>query len=211
MNWNAIVLCGGKSSRMGTNKALLKLGEEQVIERIVGELQRAGVSIVLSVGRHNEYGFLGLPCIPDEYESSGPIAGIHAGLRASDSLWSLVVSCDLPFVNAAIFNYLLDQARQVELTNMLVAAQEEVIEAIVPTIAGRDQPLLAMYRRSTLQSLEEALKLRRHVVNRWVAGLNVRQIAGEELSIASGIPIELIAYNMNRPEDYEKALEYWIN
>lgn len=203
MEWTGIILAGGHSSRMGTNKAVLPLGGLSVIERIVGELQKAAGHIVISSGQSSAYAGLGLPLLPDIYPGCGPLAGIHAGLAASPHRWSLVVSCDMPFVNAPLFRFLAEQVRQHEEQGSDPCG--EILDALVPRIGGRPQPLLAMYNRSVLCGLERTLGEGRLKANQWVSGLKARYIGEQVLSEASGLSAELAAFNMNRPEDYQAA------
>lgn len=206
MNWNAIILAGGKSSRMGTNKAVLPLGGQPVIERIVGQLQKVTGDIFISCGHSSVYAYLGLPLLQDIYPGCGPLAGLHAGLSASPHPWNLVVSCDMPFVNASLFRYLAEQALELEEQGGEICGKR--IEAVIPNVNGRVHPLLAMYHCSVLPGLERTLNEGGLKVNHWSSGLAAQYITGEELSRASGLPAELAAFNMNRPEDYQAAQLY---
>ncbi|MNJ57701.1 molybdopterin-guanine dinucleotide biosynthesis protein MobA [compost metagenome] len=100
--------------------------------------------------------------------------------------------------------YLADQAFELE-----QGSDEDRIEAVIPRVNGRVHPLFAMYRRSVLPGLEEALNQSQLKVNQWISGLSVKYISGEQLSIASGLPVELVVFNMNRPEDYEAAKSHY--
>lgn len=206
MKWNAIILAGGKSSRMGTNKAVLPLGGQPVIERIVGQLQKVTGDISISCGHSGAYAYLDLPLLQDIFPGCGPLAGLHAGLAASPHPWNLVVSCDMPFVNAALFQYLAKQAQELEEQSGEKCGKR--IEAVIPNVNGRVHPLLAMYHRSVLPGLERTLHEGSLKVNHWTSELAVRYITGEELSRASGLPPELAAFNMNRPEEYQAAQLY---
>ncbi|AZK45844.1 molybdenum cofactor guanylyltransferase [Paenibacillus lentus] len=207
MEWTAIILAGGKSSRMGTNKAVLPLGGQPVIEHLVRELQKATGNIVISCGQSSEYAELGLPLLYDIYPRCGPLAGLHAGLAASPHRWNLVVSCDMPFVNASLAQYLVKQA--LELEGRGAEDGGRAIEAVIPRVNGQIHPLLAMYRCTVLPGLEQMLDDGCLKVKQWTSGLAVRYITGEELSRASGIPLEMIVFNMNRPEDYQAAQFYF--
>lgn len=207
MEWTAIILAGGKSSRMGTNKAVLPLGGQPVIERLVAELQKVTGNIVVSCGQSGDYAELGLPLLPDIYPKCGPLAGLHAGLTASPHRWNLVVSCDMPFVNASLAQYLAKQA--LELEGRGVEECDRAIEAIIPRVNGQIHPLLAMYRYTVLPGLERMLDEGCLKVKQWTTGLAAKYITGEELSHASGLAPELVAYNMNRPEDYQAAQFYF--
>lgn len=206
MEWTGIILAGGRSSRMGTNKAVLPIDGQPVIERLACELQKATDEVVISCGPSVLYAELGLPLRQDIYSGCGPLAGLHAGLAASARKWCLAVSCDMPFANAALFRYMAEQAQMLE--DQRRGRHGESVEAVIPYVGDRVQPLLAMYRRSVLPELERALGEGLLRVNHWISGLPAKYISGEELSQASGLPAELAVFNMNQPEDYKTAQLY---
>lgn len=105
----AAILAGGKSRRMGTNKALLRLGEHEptMIECVVARLGEAGFRHPLIVTNSpEEYAFLGLEMVPDEVPGAGPLAGILSALTHSQSEHALVVACDMPLLNPALLAYM---------------------------------------------------------------------------------------------------------
>lgn len=209
MRIQAILLAGGRSRRMGTDKAVLSLGGIPLIERLIHELTGVADRIIISTGSTNSklYSSYGQVTVSDMYEDAGPLAGLHAGLSISDSLWTLVIACDMPFANKGIFRMLMKEAESAESTNK-DADQHfglPLIEAVIPSVNGRLQPLMAVYRRSIMEDLERELRGGRHKVTDWALGLRARYISGEQLADASGLPTELLDYNMNRPSDYEKA------
>ncbi len=79
-----IILAGGKSKRMGINKALLKIGDKTIIERTAGLMQGLFNRVLLITNSPNEYMFLGLEIYEDIYKNIGPLAGIHSGLVYSN-------------------------------------------------------------------------------------------------------------------------------
>ena len=100
MKAGAIILSGGKSSRMGTNKALLPFKEKTNIERIRDELRSLFDDIILVTNDPESYEFLKIKTVSDKYPGKGPLAGVHAGLMASNYEENIVVACDMPFVSA---------------------------------------------------------------------------------------------------------------
>ncbi|GAA0138211.1 molybdenum cofactor guanylyltransferase [Paenibacillus sp. YSY-4.3] len=206
MEWTGIILAGGKSSRMGSNKAVLPIGGQPVIQRLACELLKAGGEAVISCGSSSAYAELGLPLLQDAYPGCGPLAGLHAGLAASPHKWSLVVGCDMPFANAALFRFMAEQAQKLE--EQRSNGHKERIEALISRVGDQAQPLMAMYRCSVLPGLERTLEEGRLRVNQWISGLSAKYISEEELSRISGLPAELAVFNMNRPEDYQTAQLY---
>ena len=191
MKAGAIILSGGKSSRMGTNKALLKFHEKTNIERIKDELKHVFDDIILVTNDPETYQFLNIKTVTDQYPGSGPLAGIHAGLEASDYEENFVVACDMPFVSA-------------ELAESLVKALKHH-DAVVPVIEGRQHPLFAAYQKRTAREakscIEEGTLRMMHLLDR----LNVRYLEEEDLMLYCEGSLERVFFNMNHPEEYEDA------
>src|SRR3954469_4803909 len=103
----AIILSGGKSSRMGTNKALLKINEKTNIKRITDTLKVLFNDIILVTNDPEDYQFLGVKMVSDHYPGQGPLAGVHAGLLASPHETNFVVACDMPFVSVGLAELLV--------------------------------------------------------------------------------------------------------
>ena len=80
-----IILAGGKSTRMGANKSFLKIGEQTVIERITYLMKSVFTNVIIISNTPDEYIFLNLPIYEDVYKGKGPLAGIHSGLKNSDT------------------------------------------------------------------------------------------------------------------------------
>src|SRR5215475_8698200 len=105
----AFVLAGGKSRRMGSDKALLELAGRPLIEHML-ELARSVCSQVCVVGDPEKFSRLAL-AIPDLYAGQGPLAGIHAALTHSETNLNLILGVDLPFLEADFLSYLVSQSR----------------------------------------------------------------------------------------------------
>ncbi len=139
------VLVGGKSSRMGRDKALLQYAGTPLVRQIAQAVFVAAGSISL-VGSPERYGFLGFPVIPDRIPDRGPLSGIEAALSASASEWNLIVACDMPQVSAPFLGELLDRA----------AASEA--DCVLPQgPSGMPEPLCAAYHARCLPAISAAL------------------------------------------------------
>lgn len=191
MKAGAIILSGGKSSRMGKNKALLPFNDKTNIERIRDELQSLFDDIILVTNDPESYEFLNLKSVSDEFPGKGPLAGIHAGLMASDYEENIVVACDMPFVSA-------------ELASTLVQGLKHY-DAIIPVIGGKRHPLFAAYQKRIVPEIEACLKEDRLRVIHLLDKLNVRYLEETELQAYSDGSLEEIFFNMNVPEEYEEA------
>ncbi len=191
---------------MGSNKALLPLGGVPVIERLIRELEMVAERVIIAGGSQPEaYSYLGKEVLCDAFPGSGPLAGLHAGLTAAETPWSLAVACDMPFASREVFEWLAKHARQAE-ESVARNAQGEGIEAIIPVVQGRVQPLLAAYRRNVLSGLEQELQSGNLKLTRWTENLRAEYADGAAMAAAAGLPQERIPFNMNRPDDYRQAL-----
>ena len=126
------VLVGGRSSRMGTDKALMKYHGLPLAGYIANELSRVAESVSL-VGDRARYSGIGYPVLGGDYPGGGPVGGIVTALRASGSIWNIVTACDLPGVSAEFFGRLLDRTRRLD------------VQCVIPvTPDGRAQVLCAV-------------------------------------------------------------------
>ena len=118
------VLTGGRSSRMGTDKALLEMGGRPLVLRVADQIGKVCGAVTL-VGDPVKYGSLGLPVIGDRYRDQGPLAGIEAALGATEADWNLIVACDMPGLEAGWIE-----------TLFVVAEEGDGLDAVVPVHAG---------------------------------------------------------------------------
>ena len=153
------VLTGGNSSRMGSDKALLPLGDEhmvQVIATVVGSV----VDLVKLIGNPARYGHLPWQCVADIRPGLGPLAGLESALASTEAELNLVVACDMPGLQTNWLRTLLDHAER----------------SSAPCVATRDgsgkvHPLCAVYRRACLPTIKHALDQKRLQLTRVVESL----------------------------------------
>lgn len=191
MNTGVIILAGGRSSRMGTNKALLKINKKPSIERIAMCLSPMFSHLILVTNEPEAYRFLGLKTVSDHFPGKGPLAGIHAGLLASPAETNVIVACDMPFVSA-------------ELAGVLVNHSNEY-DAVVPVIGGRQQPLFAVFKKKLAAKMEENIKSGCLRTKDLLAQLHVLYLTEQDFRVAGSL--ERIFFNMNRPHEYKEALQ----
>lgn len=187
----AFVLAGGKSTRMGRDKAFLNLGGETLLARalkLAGTVTR-DVWIVGDVKKFAAFGRV----IEDVYPERGPLGGIHAALRSSAAELNLMLAVDLPFVDARFLHYLIGQA------------QESGALVTVARAGGGWQPLCAVYRRAFLEVVEPALRDGKNKIDSLFAGIETRVVDEAEL-IRGGFSPEMFR-NLNSPGDWERAQE----
>ena len=189
----AVILTGGKSSRMGRPKALLQFDNEPLIAHIVRSLKGMFAEAVVVAAPEQELPSLPVTLVRDEVAYQGPVGGIYYGLKAATKELCFVTSCDAPFLNAALIAHLLSQISG--------------CDVVVPYFQERFQPLHAVYRRSVLPLLKAQLErgelrpifLYDKVRTKKVHEDEIRRIDPEGLSFL----------NMNTPEDYESARARW--
>ena len=142
------VLTGGRSSRMGRDKALLPIEGGLLVERIA-EVVRAAAGNVTLIGAPGRYAHLGLPVLPDLVEGSGPICGLHTALKATRADWNLVVACDMPGLTARF------------LSDLLAAAKQQGCACLAPQTDSGLHPLCAVYHRRAGDAVEFAIQHKR--------------------------------------------------
>src|SRR5262252_1043172 len=104
----AFVLAGGRSSRMGSDKALLSLGEQTMLEHALRTVKQVTPNVRI-VGPSTRYGQFG-EVVDDIYEGCGPLGGIHAALSGTNTDFNLVLSVDMPQMNSFFLKWLVQQA-----------------------------------------------------------------------------------------------------
>lgn len=183
------ILTGGRSSRMGADKAFLDFGGRTLLERALGIMRQtcSNLAIVGEPAKFVTYGTV----VPDVYPACGPLAGIHAALRHSSAELNLVLAVDMPFVSPALLAFLL------------AAASDTDAIVTVPGTARGFQPLCAVYRRSFAAPAEEALRAGKYKVDALFSAVAVRIIEESELA-AAGFSDRVFS-NVNTPEDLRAA------
>ena len=192
-NAAAIVLAGGKSSRMGQPKAMLLFDGRPLIEHIVSKLKLLFAQIIVVAAPGQEIAIPELTIIRDDQPYQGPVGGIYYGLRASERPIAFVTSCDAPFLNLSLIAHLL--------------AQIPDYDVVVPFWEDRFQPLHAVYRTSVLPKLEEQLERKELRPIFLFDKVRTRKVLEDEMREFD--PNGLSFLNMNTPQDYETALQLW--
>ncbi|MCQ6280322.1 molybdenum cofactor guanylyltransferase [Bacillus sp. EB600] len=193
MDAGVIILAGGKSSRMGTNKALLKINDMTNIERILTNISPVFPNPILVTNDTKAYHFLGLKTVSDYFPGKGPLAGIHAGLIASSAEVNVVIACDMPFVSAELAVVLVKNSRD--------------YDAVVPVIGGRQHPLFAVFKKKLAVRIEDHINRNRLSMKDLLNQLNVLYLTEEDLQVGASSSFEKLFYNMNHPYEYEEALQ----
>jgi len=195
--WTGIILAGGMSSRMGSNKALLPLNGSIVLEKVAAALTPAVSRVIVAAGPNvDAYQAFGYTCVEDRYPGKGPLAGLHAALEASETEWNLVCACDLPLIQPSFFAAM-----------QWLAESDRRPSAMVPRLEGRVHPLVGMYHRDVLPSLEQCLTEDRLRVTRWLEEIGGRFIEAEDLERAGIQDAAAQLSNMNTMQEYQDLVD----
>lgn len=184
-----VVLAGGQGRRLRKDKCQQLIGGVPIINRVLAAVTEV-VDETILVGDCPPPPESDLRLVPDERPGAGPLQAIHTGMKAVPTALYLVVACDMPFVTADLFQHLV--------------AASHGFQAVVPHLVGRDQPLCAVYARSCLPTIEQVLKEDENArVAAFFPRINLRRVTEAELAALG--PPELLFFNVNAPEDLQRA------
>ena len=177
-------MAGGRSRRMGQDKAWIELDGVPIIRRVLEVLGEVADD-VLVVANDERYGSLGVPVVGDRFPDGGALGGIATGVGAATHERVLVAACDMPFLRADLWRLLLDRA--------------DGADAVVPKVNGEYETLHALYTKACLAPMERALEGGRMRVISFFGDVRVREVGEGELR---AIDPELRAFtNVNTPEE----------
>ena len=192
-----IVLCGGRSTRMGQDKASLRCGDETLLERAVRVVKEVADEVIVvarpvedrDTGGGNPV--LGLPVVlvHDPIADLGPLAGIAAGLSASTTDLNIVIACDMPLIRAAVLRRLLD-----------LRGNADICLAVID---GRASPLCAVYRSSVAVAARQLLAAGERRVMRLLDQVQTKRV---DAAVFRDLDPDLDSFlSCNTPEDLRKA------
>lgn len=188
-----VILAGGRSRRMGENKAKMMFGGEPLLTRVARRLSPA-VDDLLVIGPSSL-----APLAPrarvveDALPAIGPLGGLYTALTATTSAHIFLVACDMPFISLSLVRAMLAFART-----------HSDADVVALEADGHVQPLHAVYSRACLPAVERALKASDHSLHALLAHLTFAAIDAETVRCED--PTGLSTFNVNTPEDWEKAL-----
>jgi molybdopterin-guanine dinucleotide biosynthesis protein A len=183
------VLAGGKSTRMGMDKAFVDFEGRTLLARSL-DLGRSVTGDVRIVGAKGKFGRFA-PVVEDVFREQGPLGAIHAALRTSEAELNFMLAVDMPFVSRAFLQYLIGVART-----------ENAVSVVVPRIGRQWQPLAAVYRRKFADAAEEALLAGRNKIDLLFRASETRVIDEGEWDRA-GFPSSIFR-NLNTPQELEE-------
>lgn len=183
MKQGVIILCGGKSSRMGTDKAFLKFRGKYLLQHVIDAASTLNIPIIL-VGEPEKYASFSLPVIPDEAENEGPLRGILSGMKAVDWDQALLLSCDTPFVTSDLLREILKNLG--------------TIDALITVHDSKTHPLIAAYSTGIRDKIQMQLSKKQFRMSGLLEAVNSRIL---DLSDHPEFGDAQLYVNMNTPEE----------
>lgn len=185
------VTAGGKSARMGKDKAWLELAGRPMIEHVIAALRPVTTSVAI-IATDPEYARLGFPVFADSQMGIGPLEAIRTTLRNSNSPRTLLVGCDLPFVSPELFKFLLSIGGD--------------YDAVVPISADRKlEPLCAIYCTKALVVVDALIASGERKISSLFDRVPTRFVRFDELQHLFGS--EIFFENVNTSSDYARAIQ----
>jgi len=191
----AIILAGGKSSRMGFDKQFLKLQDKYVIEIIAEKLKEIFSEIIIVTGRPEEYVKYGFKLVEDEVRNFGPLAGIHVGLKNSGSIYNYVVACDMPFINLKYIRYMMQ----------LIDGSDGRVDGVITRLGDWIEPFNAFYSQNLIGRIEESMRNGKRQINLMLQDANVLYVS--EAKAREFSPDWEMFTNINTFKDYESLMK----
>jgi molybdopterin-guanine dinucleotide biosynthesis protein A len=181
----AIIMAGGSSTRMGTDKSMLLIGGRPIIKGICERLSTCFEQILISADNKDKFEFLGCEVVPDKIPGQGPLMGIASSLEASSNELNFVAACDIPRMELRHVRRIISEAADAE------------HDIVVPVAGdGRYEPLFAVYRKSALRAANKVLSSGGRKISDVFALCNVKKI---------DLGADLV--NLNTTAEYEEFIK----
>ena len=188
-----IVLAGGRSTRLGRDKAMELVGGESLLQRVLSRLATFSNEIILVMAPgQNEVvapAYPQLKKVHDLLPGGGSLGGIYTGLTLSSSFHNLLVACDMPFLNVSLLGYLLEVCPP--------------FDAVVPKLGDYLEPLHAVYSKNCIAPIRNFLERGHHKITDLLLQLRVRYV--EEAELNRFDPEHISFFNINTEEDLNRA------
>lgn len=181
MKVTAIILAGGKSSRMGEDKGLMLFDGKPMIQHIINVAKPLVIDILI-VSNNKEYEQFGYPVYEDLIKDKGPLAGIYTGLKHAKTAKNIVLSCDVPFVNEELIQLLLNNC--------------ETVDVVIPEKENRTHQLIGVYDKSCVPTFKKELDKDQRKLKLAIEKLNYKVVDANHIDAQ-------IFNNINSKDDIE--------
>lgn len=183
------IMAGGQSSRMGMDKSFVLFEGRPMIEVVIDVMAGLGDETLLITNKPDDYAHLNLPLVGDVYPDHGPLGGIFTAVHAATHFYTLVVACDMPWLNRSLLEYMI--------------GLRKTADVIVPRWEKFPEPLHAIYSKACLGPIEAKLKEQRLKITGFFGQVGVRFVEREEIEQFDKDGRSFA--NINSPEDLEEA------
>ncbi len=186
------IQAGGKSTRMGKDKALMPFLGQPLIERIIARVAPIADEVIITTNDLQAYRFLGLPLFADIYPERGALGGLHTALACASHSLVAALACDMPFASPELIHF----QKKIML--------DENVDVVIPGGPEGLEPLHSLYRRETcLPACQDAILAGKWKLISWFPQVKVRTLQPDEIR-----PYDqagLVFWNLNTPEEFKRA------
>lgn len=191
MKLSVAIIAGGKSARMGRDKAFVRLAGKPLIQHVIERSQNLGQSETILVANQPErYEHLGFAMYRDVWPNKGPLGGIYTALTYAQNPHTLAIACDMPFIKT-------------ELLRFMIAQISDDLDIIAPRVGGYPQGLHAIYSQACRQPIREQLKANRLKIIRFYDWMRVRYLDEADYALYDAAGRSFT--NLNTPEELRQA------
>lgn len=190
---SCIILAGGRSARIGQEKAFLRIGERTIIEEQTSTLSKIFTEIIITTNNRKSFKKIDTKVVTDIVPDAGPLGGLYSGLAASSNIHCFVIGCDMPFINLELIKYMIEKIEENDI--------------IIPLSTRGKEVLFAIYSVNCRETIRQQIELRNLKLLDILSFHKVKYISCEEIEMFD--PKELCFFNVNSPNDYDKALRIW--
>jgi molybdopterin-guanine dinucleotide biosynthesis protein A len=184
INITGVLLAGGKSLRMGHDKARIEIGGQPLLSRSLDLLCRYFTTVLIA-GDRPDVARPGIPAIPDIYPGSA-LGGLYTGLQSAQTEWIFVAPCDMPYPDPKILELLLKQ--------------RDGADAVVPRTPHGYEPVFALYHKNCLPHMEAMLQQGQYRIYDFYQRIKVNYLDWQQMP--AGWERSLL--NINTPEQLEQ-------
>lgn len=179
------IQAGGKSSRMGTDKAFVPFRGRPMIEVVRAAVEGLGDELIVITNQPDAYAHLGLPMFGDLYPDTGPLGGIYTALHHATHPHLLTVACDMPWLNRPLLDYMI--------------GLRQTADVVVPRWDKFPEPLHAVYGKACLEPIREKLDAQMYKITAFFGRVTLRFVERDEITRFD--PQGRSFVNVNTPED----------
>ena len=187
--FTGIILAGGKSTRLGTEKSFLEVGEKPLIVRVMDVFSGLFDEILISANDPEPYSELPARVVLDEVPEGGALIGLHSSLSAMNTEYAFVAACDMPFLSRELIRYMIDRA--------------EGYDALVPRIDDYLEPLHAVYSKNCVDAIRRQSDAGHKHLRSFYDDIKIEYVDKETVERLD--PAGLTFFNINTHEDLDKA------